>query len=233
MIDIFYKSYSNDFEWLYYSLKSVKKYLTGYNKIVIVVPEKDKQLLDYQIINDLNCDVHFVNEYGNGYIYQQFIKMTAHKYCESKFILYSDSDLVFNTPIDLQNYIQDDRPEVLYTDYSKVGDAICWKEVTEKFIGKELQYEFMRRLPLIYHRSTIVNINEIYDIEDTIMNRFSDRFSEFNAIGAWIFYNDSNKYKLTNTDDWSYIPPIGRQFWSWGGLTDDVKKEIDLILGAD
>jgi len=230
MIDIFYKSYSKDFEWLYYSLKSIKKYLTGYNKIVIVIPEQDKELLNYEVVNDLNCEVHFVNEYGNGYIYQQFIKMTAHKYCESKFILYSDSDLVFNTHVDLQNLIEDEKPEILYTDYSKVGDAICWKEVTEKFIGREVEYEFMRRLPLIYHRSTIMEIDGNYDIEDTIMNKFSDRFSEFNSIGAWIFYNDSKKYKLTNTDNWPYSTPIARQFWSWGGLTDDIKKEIEEIL---
>jgi hypothetical protein len=224
MIDIFYKSYAKDFEWLYYSLKSIKKYLTGYNKIVIVIPEQDKELLNYDIINELNCEIHFVNEYGNGYIYQQFIKMTAHKYCNSKFILYSDSDLIFNTNIDLQNFIIDEKPEILYTDYSKVGDAICWKEVTEKFMGRELNYEFMRRLPLIYHRSTIVEINERYNIEDIVMS--SSTFSEFNAIGAWVFYNQSDKYKLTNTDNWSYAPPIGKQYWSHGGLTNEIKSEI-------
>jgi hypothetical protein len=227
MIDIFYKSYAKDFEWLYYSLKSIKKYLTGYNKIIIIIPEKEKELLNYDLINELNCEVYFVNEYGNGYIYQQFIKMTAHKYCKSKFILYSDSDLIFNKEIDLQNLIDDDKPEILYTDYSKVGDAICWKEVTEKFIGRELDYEFMRRLPLIYHRSTIEKINEEYDIEDTIMNKFSKKFSEFNAIGAWIFYNEPDNYKLTNTDSYSYEPPIGKQYWSYGGLTDEIKNEIE------
>jgi hypothetical protein len=69
MIDIFYKSYAKDFEWLYYSLKSIKKYLTGYNKIIIIIPEKEKELLNYDLINELNCEVYFVNEYGNGYIY--------------------------------------------------------------------------------------------------------------------------------------------------------------------
>ena len=156
--------------------------------------------------------------------------MTAHKYCASKFILYSDSDLIFNTKINLGNFINDEKPEILYTDYLKVGDAICWKEVTEKFIGREIKYEFMRRLPLIYHRSTIVEINENYDIEDTVMNKFRDRFSEFNSIGAWIYYNEADKYKLINTADWSYVPAMGKQFWSWGGQTEMVKNEIDKIL---
>ena len=230
MIDIFYKSYAKDFEWLYYSLRSIKKYLTGYNKIIIVIPEQDRNLLKHELIDDLNCEVNFVNEYGKGYIYQQFIKMTAHKYCASKFILYSDSDLIFNTKINLGNFINDEKPEILYTDYLKVGDAICWKEVTEKFIGREIKYEFMRRLPLIYHRSTIVEINENYDIEDTVMNKFRDRFSEFNSIGAWIYYNEADKYKLINTADWSYVPAMGKQFWSWGGQTEMVKNEIDKIL---
>lgn len=176
--------------------------------------------------------MYFVNEYGNGYIYQQFIKMTAHKYCQSKFILFTDSDFIFDKYINIQNFIKDETPQILYSDYSKVGIAICWKEVTERFIGREIKYEFMRRLPLIYHRDTIVKINENYDIEDTIMNKFSDRFSEFNSIGAWIYYNDYDRYKLINTDDdlSHAYPDIGKQFWSYGGLTDDIKNEIEGIL---
>jgi len=29
MIDIFYKTYSKDFKWLYYSLMSIRKFVTG------------------------------------------------------------------------------------------------------------------------------------------------------------------------------------------------------------
>ena len=36
----------------------------------------------------------------------------------------------------------------------------------------------------------------------------SECFSEFNAIGAWSFINEKEKYNFINTDDWQYKDPI-------------------------
>jgi hypothetical protein len=72
----------------------------------------------------------------------------------------------------------------------------------------------MRRNGLIYHSSTLQNIAKQYpDLEKYIME--SERFSEFNAIGAWIAKNESEKYNLINTDNWEYTPPKAEQLWGW------------------
>jgi hypothetical protein len=42
----------------------------------------------------------------------------------------------------------------------------------------------------------------------------SERFSEFNAIGAYAYKFERDKYTFINTDDWTYVPPHAVQVWS-------------------
>ncbi len=213
MLDIFIKSYYKDFKFLNYCLKSIDKYLTGYNKIVVVIPKRDYQIYKAVIHTDLPIELHAVDECGDGYLYQQYCKMTAYKYCDSQFIMFVDSDCIFYKPIDLKELVRNGKPEILYTHYSKVGDAICWKQCTERFMNDVVDYEFMRRLPLIYHRETLETIHTLEpNLESIVMN--SGRFSEFNALGAWAHKNHADKYRFENTDNWQYVDPLNIQLWS-------------------
>ncbi len=223
MIDIFYKTYYKDFKLLEYSLRSIKKFVTGYNEIVILMSEKDIHLFNADNLPD-RCVIVGVSEYGDGYLYQQYCKMTAHNYCSAKFILFADSDCIFDHPLNLQEVIQDDKPVILHTDYGKVGEAICWKKPTEIFMHDHVDFEFMRRNTLIYHRSTLESIC-VYNpnLEYHIMK--SGIFSEFNAIGAWAYKNERNKYNFINTDNWEYTPPLATQLWSHGAMDGNETHE--------
>lgn len=224
-IDIFIKSYHKDFKLLKYALQSIKKYVSGYRNIVLLIPENEKHLFD---IADLpnNTLIHYVKEYGNLYLFQQVCKLNAYLYSDAEFILFSDSDNIFNKHIDAISITNNGKPEILYTNYSQLTDAICWKQPTEDFMHTPVHYEFMRRLPLTYHRSTLENIaKENPNLEHTIMN--SQRFSEFNVIGAYAFEYEKEKYSFVNTDDWEYTDPISTQLWSHGKKdgTDLEKQE--------
>ena len=201
---------------------SVTKNVTGYNKIIILIPESDRENFDTDNLPE-RTEVIYVKEYGNGYLMQQLFKMKAWQYCPSDFILFSDSDCIFNRKIDLQEVVKNGKPEILYTDYEDVGAAICWREPTEKFMGEEVEFEFMRRNFLIYHSSTLEKISQAHpDLESEIMGGV--RFSEFNAIGAWAFKNEKDKYNFVNTAKWEYTHPLGEQLWGWADKND--KSEI-------
>lgn len=234
MVDIFIKSYYKDFKMLNYCLKSIEKYLTGYNKIIIVIPKKDYQIYQSIVHTDLPIELHVVEEYGDGYLYQQFIKMTAYKYCDSQFIMYVDSDCIFDKHINIEKLVSNGQPEILYTHYSKVDEAICWKQCTERFMNDVVEFEFMRRLPLIYHRETLETIHNLEpNLESVVMN--SGRFSEFNALGAWAFVHQKDKYSFVNTDNWKPVDPLGVQLWSHCTKNQtpleklEYKKAIDTI----
>lgn len=223
MIDIFYKSYSKDFAWLAHSLRSLSKFVTGYRNVVILIPENEKHLFDSSVLPDRTV-IQYVKEYGSGYLFQQVCKIQGHKYSDAEFILFSDSDLIFDHPINLQDFIVDGKPEILYTPYDKVGDAICWKEPTEAFIKEPQDFEFMRRNALIYHRSTLEAIEKYEpNLEYIMMN--SQRFSEYNAIGSYAWKYEREKYNFVNTDTWEYVRPKAVQYHSYTEW-DKMKNEF-------
>lgn len=210
--DIFYKSYAKDFWLLKISLESLNKNVTGYNNIVILIPENEKELFDTRDMPE-RALIFYVPEYGAGWLYQQVCKLSAHKYCFAEFIMFADSDCIFTYPIDLQEFVKDGKPEILYTDWSKVGEAIAWKKPTEDLMGEEVLWEFMRRNCLIYYRETLVNISTWKsNLELLVMS--SARFSEYNLIGAWAFKNENHNYSFVNTEEWTYVPPKAEQLWS-------------------
>jgi hypothetical protein len=211
-IDIFIKSYHKDFWLLQIALKSIAKNVTGYNRIILLIPELEKELFDTRDMPPRTL-IHYVPEYGNGYLYQQVCKINAHKYSHADYIMFGDSDCIFTRPINLQDYITDDKPEILYTSWDKVGDAIVWREPTEKFLKESAPYEMMRRNGLIYHRDTLEEIAKFApDLESTIMQ--SNRFSEFNCMSAFAYKYQRDRYNFVNTDDWTYTEPKSTQLWS-------------------
>lgn len=225
-IDIFYKTYHQDKKWLEYSLRSLSKFVTGYRNIVILVPINDKRYFESIVLPE-RATIQYVKEYGTGYLYQQLCKIQAHKYTDAEFILFSDSDLIFDHPINLQDFIADGKPEILYTSYDKVGDAICWKEPTETFIKEPQEFEWMRRNALIYHRSTLEAIEKYEpNLEYIIMT--SQRFSEYNAIGAYAWKYEREKYNFVNTDTWEYTRPKAIQYHSYTEFEKMINEFKDL-----
>ncbi len=226
-IDIFIKSFRNDFKLLKYALKSIEMNVTGYNSVIILIPEEDRKIFDFEFINlPERTFVHTINEEGQvGYLFQQVCKMNAYKYCSSEYILFSDSDCIFNK-VDLQEFVKEDKPEILYNDWKNVEGAITWKECTENFMGEPVMAEFMRRNFLCYHRSTLVKIAEQRpDLGQQIME--SGKFSEFNFIGAWAYKNEREKYSFVNCAGWEKIPVMGVQLWSWANKVDGEFHRIE------
>lgn len=221
-IDIFIKSYFKDYWLLYFALKSIAKNVTGYNNIILLIPEKDKEIFDTRCLPDRTL-IHYVPDEGRGWLRQQWYKMSAHEYCDAEYIMFSDSDCLFTHPIDLQDFVKGDKPEILYTDWEKVQDAACWKEPTEKFLKDEAPYEMMRRNCQIHHRQTLLDISEYApNLEYQIMS--SHRFSEFNAIANYAYKYCRDRYRFVNTDDWTYVPPLAEQVWSHGSKEEGTSE---------
>lgn len=229
-ISIFIKSYRNDFPFLHYCLKSIEKFVTGYKEIVIAIPEWDLDLFD-EAMSGIEIDVIVcpMKEYGDGYLYQQLVKMTAYQLCAEDFIMFVDSDCIFTGPVDIappEGY----KPEILMDDYANVGNAICWKQPTEKWIGCSVNYEYMRRIPVTYRSSTLEKIHASRpNLEQEIMG--SGKFSEFNAMGIWSHLNEPENYKFIDIAHWDPQPHYAHQFWSWGGLHSCL-HQIETILNG-
>ena len=229
-IDLFIKSYRKDFKWLYYCLESIKKYAINYNEIIIVIPVKDQGAFKFDLPE--RTFIHYLQEEGDGYLFQQYVKMMANVYCSGDLIMYVDSDCVFTKVTDISKLVVNNKPEILMTKWDKVGDAICWKPVVEAVFQKEITHEFMRRHGLTYHRDTLTNFQDWFkgDLKRYIISKENRQFSEFNVLGAYAYMFENDKYSFVDTDDWEYVDCVVKQYWSYSGMTEKEKQELYNII---
>jgi glycosyltransferase involved in cell wall biosynthesis len=224
-VDIFIKSYREDFKWLELCLKSIKKYVTGYNEIIILIPEGDNFTPTTE-----RTFVHKIKEEGNGYLFQQYCKMIAHNYSGADYIMYVDSDCIFHSPVNVKDLIVDGKPQILMTSYKELGNLVPWQKPTADFIGQVPEFEFMRRHCFIYHKKTLSNLLHWFkgDLKKYVLSR--TEFSEFNAIGFYAYLFERDKYNFIDTKDWTYTPAIVNQYHSYTeyeAKVNEIKKIIE------
>ena len=103
-------------------------------------------------------------------------------------------------------------------------------------MAKEVQHEFMRRHPFVVPRWLFPRFREYcHATHGMILSEYikiqpNRSFSEFNALGAFAYEKYRDKFAWVNTVEEQVPPPVVRQFFSWGNITDEVQKEINEIL---
>ena len=230
MISIFIRTYHKDLKWLNFCLESIHKNLKGWDEIVICIPTGQESLLSHLTQETVvTCKI-----YKDDYLGQQISKLNAHEYCKGDYILYVDSDVVFKPGADVRDYFHDNKPVILKAKYDSVGGAICWKKPTEKLFKETIDYEFMRRAPQLFHFSTLEMINESFpDLENYVMSQPYRKFSEFNALGFYAEKMQPESYEIIDITNGvpEWLPENKSvQKWSWGGITEDIQKELEGYL---
>ena len=234
--DIFIRTYPADYPWLKHCLQSINKYATGFRKIWIISPEESP-------FDMTSMGYHWkkVNEETNdGYLAQQIHKLYADVITDyqADYILHIDSDTLFTCHVTPQTFLRGGKSVIWpYTPYAAIKTP--WQPIMEKFMGFTPENEFMRRFPIMVPRWLYAKLREFCHnkhgiiISDYIRNQPFREFSEFNALGcfAWKAYHD--QFDWVNTlDNNDGAPSVARQFFSWGGITDQVKEEIASILSG-
>ncbi len=243
---LFVRSYPADFEWLSYSVQSMKKYLTGYDKSILIIPNdsphpKESSFFDEVILSD--------RPNIRGYIAQQLDKLECYKYIDTEHVLFVDCDNIFNGPYDINKlWFHEGLPTLYMTSYTALTPApediaeqiartsgvkidkhrygLHWQDVVEKYMFIRPEYEYMRTIPLIHRTETIKECSQTYPhlIDKAHLIQDND-YSEFNFIGTFAHLN---KHPYHFTDE---IPPLpAKNFWSYGGITADIKTQIDMWL---
>lgn len=228
MTSIFIKTCRKDFEWLRYCLRSIFIYGRDFEEVVVVCDESGRSDIEY--VNTDGVTVHFVPDHRNGYIHQQVVKLLADTYCRSDRILFVDCDCVFFAPFCPGDFLRGSKPMLLKTRYGDLGGGECWKPITEHYLGGTVEFEYMRRMPLIFDRRTLESLRTAYPSLLGQLDKLTDRqFSEFNALGAFAERTHPELYTIIDTAD--EIPPkFAEQFWSWGGITPEIRTKIEAML---
>jgi hypothetical protein len=233
---IFIRTFKNDAQWLVYCLRSIKKFCTGYSEVVLACPKEDMAVIQQVVAPYRHRVVPVENDPAKGYLEQQVTKLCADQFTDAEYILMTDSDCLFIVPNTPLSWFTNGRIVHLITPWAALegGGAMVWRKPTEAALGYPCEYETMRRHPFVFPRSVIANCRKWIEnrhrkpIREYVLS--TGGFSEFNSLASYAMSREPQWFTFVNTTNNPLPPEIVKQFWSWGGITPEVKHRMDAIL---
>lgn len=247
-----YVTFARDLDWLRFSLRSVRKYASGFSGITIVVPtwDLDKFLPFEKEFSTSDCPV-FVKSFqeypGKGFVHHLAMACYADVSNPSAtHILHMDPDCLFTAPVTPDDYFVDGKPVLLIEPYeafrTKHTGRYHWKSVTEMALKFDCPYETMCRHPAVHDRTIYerlrthmerVHQTPFLDFVLKQKNTFPMGFGEYNTLGAFVLQDCPNLYHFIdrgNTEEKNDPPSKLWQGWSYEGVQANAAK-INQILG--
>lgn len=182
--------------------------------------------------------IEFCRDYKDDYLGQQATKLHADTFTEADFVCHVDSDCIFVRPTSPQDLILDEKPRVLMRPVETLGRERPWLPPTEKFLGWPVSFDFMRHPPYTFPRWLYARVREHattehgIDLETYVSVQPPRGFSEFNVLGAFAWAHCRDRFVWTKCDEEPPPDALCRWYWSWGGLDEGTRIEIEETLGT-
>jgi hypothetical protein len=234
---ILYRSYMRDTEFLKYSLKSVQKFSKGFKEVIVVVPSSEMVVMK-KTVEGFRARLMGCEEHPNGYLHQQVTKMQADLLMPSvENVLHMDSDLMMYREFTPESMIHEGKPEWLLEPYADLPPPpdVPWQNITHMALGQPVEFEFMRRHPFLIpawvYPLARKHLESAHGVkcDEYILSQPGRSFSEYNYLGAFCYYMGyRDKFHWLLPKDAG--PEWVRAFWSWGGVTKEVRQRMTEIL---
>lgn len=237
---IFLRSYAADLRWVPYALRSIHKFVSGIDEIILCIPQEDVSLFrTLNLTRELLVPSQPSTE--DGYLDQQASKLIADLFTRSTHILFWDSDLLAIRPFSPADLTVDGKPRCLMTPYSKLvnpdgSPATPWQPIVEKALCHGVTFEYMRSHPFLVPREALVGLRQHMEaMHGCSMMEYLSRqphhaFSEFNVLMAWAHWKRPDLFSWWNTEEKGVPTPFVKQYWSYSRLTDEERQEMEGIL---
>lgn len=214
-VAINYVTFARDFKWLEYSLKSFRKYCTGFSEVVIVVPTHDLDLflpLEKRFSTP-ECPVWiktFLEYPGKGFVHHLAMKCYADVFSPTAdMILHMDPDCLWSEQATPNDYIIDGKPVLVIESYELLNryfkERAYWKIGVDETLRVDAKFETMCRHPSIHLAETYKGVRDrvekyhqtpFIDYYVKGKNSFPQNRSEFPVLGAFAVEFLSEKYCL-------------------------------------
>lgn len=248
-IDIFFRTYKRDFELIKYSIYSIFKYVTSFRNVIITVRTKEY----YDFLNTIKHESFYLDNVDKikifpvynfqdniDYFGQQVSKLNADMFTDAEYILFVDSDCIFYDNFDIKSMFDTDNKIILLIEtFENLPDGYSvWKKCLE-LCEFTTEYEFMRRLPLLYPSNLLKNLkNYIVQKYNTsfenaclqIYNLSEKYFSEFNLLGAYGYLHDPQYFNFTKQSESTEIPLKQIQNYDYSYDVNEQLNEMKKIL---
>lgn len=235
---LFIRSYWKDLDWLALCLQAIERRCRGFSELVVAVPESSRAWVQRRRWHGV---VRFVYgpTYADDYLGQQVTKLHADRIVDADLIVHVDADCIFKRPTRPQQLAPGGRPRLATRPITELGRHYPWRAPTEAFLGFPVELDFMQQPPFVYPRWIYPELRRHCErrhgvpLEQYVVSRPTRGFSEFNALGAyaWQYHRDDFEFLPAGTPD---APPEHCDWhWSWGGITDPVRQQIEFALAGD
>ncbi|WP_119274029.1 hypothetical protein [Taklimakanibacter deserti] len=236
-IDIFVRTYFRDFRWLSLSLLSILKFVEGYRRIVIVMPESSYQRLrGGEIPASARTAIFRCDEYADDYIGQQIGKLNADLFTDARFIVHLDSDCIFQTPCPLPTTMIDEGlPVIRVLEHSRRPQDDGWRRCISDFYGERLPFDVLVPPPFIYGRDLYARLRDHcrsrhrVTLDDWALSRRLDNMSEFGLLAAHAWFFHRREYRWNAADGETAWPC--RAYWSRSPEATSLQSKLALHLG--
>lgn len=270
MINLFSKTWVNDYPWLKLAMTSVAKLCTEDISWTIVGDPGSKQDLEKVVVqasqaSKKNVSVRIfesqehwpeVSGISNGYLAQQWIKMTSHRVMGNDLYWNWDSDVIAIKPLSSQSFIgKSGRPIYWFSQFNSIMDGAdrpaheARISMMKEVLGmNEISFEWMRCMPVPMYGEILKcgSARNEWNKSFQMMKAGDHRFSEFNVIGQFshLYFPDAYEWKNAEASGptWSggYIPggvgsgafqdhAIISQCWSWGAVPPHIQEFVDQL----
>lgn len=242
-VPIFIKTYSADFEWLYWCLRSILKFGQAFGDVHIVGEANDMHAITNVIHRARLDDVglppkaFFVHplpagarHIAVGYMRQQYVKMLADEILlgsRSDRHLQLDSDCFLIREVNPSKW--GDPPYWLRTPWDALRahpDACARQPVLEELLGFSVPYEYMRRHPFMLKHEGLAALRAHLTARHAlplweIVARAAS-WSEYNLYGAFCAHTIPELHRWVSTEEergsgssGNYPAPCLMQSWSY------------------
>lgn len=273
-IDLFYKTYPGDYQFLEHSLKSAKRYAQGFRDIVIVTdhghldalrdivePLKIPSLKIFELDSELDAyppnklprrlrklmrsflkivgsSRRIIKQEKFGYEIQKAVKCDWIQWSDADAVLQIDSDTMLNATLDTKQLFKEQHPIWLRQTWEKSykrqinywrpgslwlyglnESKYCYMSSPCFFLTRELTEQF-QDFVATKHRCSLYRLFTNPRFPQLSEYELLGLFAEINQLDTPYHFEDE-----ANAETEGFSLPT-KLFWSWGGMTDEVKSEL-------
>ena len=249
---IFIRSYKPDAPWLEYCLRSIRKFATGFQYVMVVIPQTDMPVFE-PLAARYRCKLHPYRLHPRKPMLSSEVELChADEICpDVDAVCTLDSDCVFIAPVSPADYLVGGKPILIAQSFEYLASVknagVIWRDMATRALGWEPTHETMLH-PTIYLRGLFAPFRAAVSkhtgrpFDQYVLScreQWPQTFAELTSLGAYAYrffpeqyyFADVKTENINATAD-SGLPITAnklRQFWSHEPFTEKLKAELEAI----
>jgi len=247
---IFIRSHAPDAIWLEWCLKSIKRFASGYEYVIVAVPSRDGAIFR-PLTQKYGCRLFEYDVRPDKPFLSGEVQLChADSICaDVDSVALFDSDCMFREPWSPLDNLVNGKPVLLGQAYDKIDSVNrIWQERVANALGWTPTHEFMRH-PTIFLCSTFAPFRDAVEkhvgkpFDEYVLSgrdTFPQDFAELSSLGAFAAFEFTKQYCVvdvhtifanTKADSGSIVTAWKlRQFYSHGGINNTLRMEMEALL---